>query len=116
MSRRQSKRSSPTLPEPINRFVEAVNHGDTEAFLAFFPERGVVNDEGRRFVGHEAIRRWSDREFIGAKGRMTVTGVKQTRNEIRITADWKSSYYTGASRFVFLVDGEQIREVRIAGS
>lgn len=34
--------SSPALPHPIDRFVEAVHKGDTKAFLAFFPKDGVV--------------------------------------------------------------------------
>jgi hypothetical protein len=45
------------LPDPINRFVEAVNRADTKSFLDFFPSDGVVEDSGRRFVGHNAIRR-----------------------------------------------------------
>jgi hypothetical protein len=36
--------SSPALPHPIDRFV--VNRGDTEKFLASFPNDGVVIDSG----------------------------------------------------------------------
>jgi hypothetical protein len=46
------------LPPLIDRFVAAVNRGNTEAFLACFPADGVVDDWGRRFTGHEAIRGW----------------------------------------------------------
>jgi len=108
--------SPPTLPDPIHRFVEEVNRGDTESFLAFFPEHGAVDDEGRRFIAHEAIRRWSDREFIAAKGRMTVTRVTQTNNGASFNADWKSNYYSGASRFAFVLDGDRIRELRVTGA
>jgi hypothetical protein len=104
---------APAQPGTIGRFVEAVNRGDTVSFLAFFPKDGVVNDWGRKFVGHDAIRAWSDREFIGAKGRMTIKSIEQTGNEIRVAADWKSNFYSGDSRFVFMLDGEQIREMRI---
>ena len=86
--------STRALPDPIGRFVEAVNRGDTQAFIAFFPKDGVVDDSGRHFVGRDAIRRWNDREFIGAKGKMTVKSVKQNGNEITVTADWVS---TGAT-------------------
>jgi len=37
-----------------------------------------VIDSGRRFGVQDAIRRWSDREFIGADGRMTVKGIEHT--------------------------------------
>lgn len=106
---------STALPHPIDSFVEAVNRGDTEAFLAFFPKDGAVDDWGRRFVGHDAIRGWSDREFIGAKGQMTVNDVNQDENEVDVTADWKSNHYTGPSHFIFVVEGERIREMRITG-
>ncbi len=112
----QTSRGRIILPDLIDRFVEAVNRGDTEAFLAFFPENGVVDDWGRRFVGHDAIRGWSDREFIGAKGKMTVTKVEQKGNEVSVMADWKSNYYSGASCFVFVLDGEQIQEMRITSA
>jgi hypothetical protein len=60
--------------------------------LDFFTTDGVVDDSGRRFVGRDSIRRWSDREFMGAKGRMTVTNVEQTDGEVKVRADWVSNY------------------------
>jgi ketosteroid isomerase-like protein len=101
------------LPKQIDRFVEAVNRGDTEAFLGFFPDDGLVDDEGRRFVGRHAIRRWSDREFIGAKGKMTVKGVRRAKERVSVSADWVSKNFTGPSRFVFVLDGRWIREMRV---
>ncbi len=67
-------------------------------------------------LGHDAIRGWSDREFIGAKGRMIVTNIKHTKNEVSVTADWVSNYYTGSSRFVFVLDGKQIQEMCITSA
>ncbi|MDQ3969783.1 MAG: nuclear transport factor 2 family protein [Thermoproteota archaeon] len=105
--------SALALPDPINRFVEAVNRGDNESFLDFFPRDGLVEDSGRRFVGHDAIRRWSDAEFIGAKGHMTVTSVEQKENVVNVTADWASNYFSGPSRFVFVLKDKKIAEMRI---
>ena len=102
-------------PHPIDRFVQPVNQGDSQAFLAFFPKDGVVIDSGWRFAGHDAVRRWSDREFIGAHGRMTVKSVEQNKNVVTVRADWKSNFYTGPARFKFVLDGEQVRELRIKG-
>jgi hypothetical protein len=104
---------SVTLPPPIDRLVAAVNAGDTEAFLDCFSTKGVVDDWGRRFTGHKAIRGWSDKESIGAKGAMTVTGVERKADEIAVTADWKSNFYSGPSRYVFRLDGDRIAEMRI---
>lgn len=105
---------APALPSPVAELVAAVNRGDIETFLAFFAEDGAVDDWGRRFVGRTAIRNWSDKEFIGAHGRMSVSKVEQHGNEIAVDAAWKSSYYSGNSRFIFIVAGGQIREMRIA--
>jgi hypothetical protein len=102
-----------TLPAPIERLVSAINDGDTGAFLDCFTENGVVDDWGRRFSGHEAIRGWSDVESIGAKGIMTVTGVERKAGQIIVTADWISNFYSGPSRYVFRLDGDKVAKMRI---
>ena len=101
------------LPLPIDRLVEAINRGDTDAFLALFTDAGVVDDWGRRFEGLAAIRAWSDAEFIGARGRMIVKGVSWVRDLVTLEADWRSDFYSGASRFVFALDGARVRAMTI---
>lgn len=115
MSPDQSQRPDP-MPATLQRFIDTVNRGDADGFLAFFPPAGIVDDWGRRMVGHAAIREWSDREFIGAKGTLTPQKVRETRLGISLTADWASQFYSGVSRFVFVLDGEQIREMRITSA
>jgi hypothetical protein len=61
-----------------------------------------------------AIRRWSDRELIGAKGTLTVSKVSHEGSEIAFDGDWKSSFYTGPGRFTLRLDGDRIHEMRIA--
>jgi hypothetical protein len=104
---------SVSLPPPVERMIAAINDGDTDAFLDCFTAKGVVDDWGRRFVGHKAIRGWSDKETIGAKGRMTVTTVEHTADGIVVTGDWKSNFYSGPGRYVFRLDGDRIAEMRI---
>ncbi|WJI36095.1 MULTISPECIES: nuclear transport factor 2 family protein [Mesorhizobium] len=50
-----------TIPEPIRRFVEATNAGDTEAFLDTFADDAFLSDWGRDFHGREQIVRWNSR-------------------------------------------------------
>jgi hypothetical protein len=50
---------------PVAKLLDAANANDTEAFLAMFVDGAAVDDWGREFVGTDAIRGWSDREFIG---------------------------------------------------
>jgi hypothetical protein len=47
---------------------------------------------------------------------MTVTSVEQTKNEVSITADWVSNYFTGPSRFIFILKGKEVQELRIASA
>lgn len=35
------------------------------------------------------------------------------RKLLAVEAEWKSNFYSGSSRFIFVVDGDQIREMRI---
>ncbi|MGO9889337.1 MAG: hypothetical protein ACLP0L_15685 [Solirubrobacteraceae bacterium] len=53
------------LPVPVARAIEAVNAGDTDAFLSEFVSDGWIDDNGRRFVGRDEMRGRSDRELIG---------------------------------------------------
>lgn len=40
----------------------------------------------------------------------TVTGVEEKGNTVSIAADWKSNYFTGPGRFVFVLKGDKIRD------
>ena len=90
----------PETPKLLTDFVAAVNRGDTPAFLDCFASDGVVDDWGRRFVGHAKIQEWSDAETIGAHGTLTITRLIAA-DDHRIEADthWKSEAFTGAGGF-----------------
>ena len=51
-------------PGPVTKLLDAANSHQTEDFLASFAHDGVVDDWGRGYIGREAIKEWSDREFI----------------------------------------------------
>lgn len=105
--------SSPALPAPVERAISAVNRGDTSGFLDAFTDSGVVNDWGREFRGREAIKGWSDKEFIGADARLTVDRVQPEGDTVTVTAQVKSSGFNGPSDFAFTLDGDKVREMRI---
>jgi hypothetical protein len=91
------------VPEPVARLLKAANDHDTEAFLASFTDDGVVDDWGREFVGADAIRGWSDREFIGVDVVLDVTETTSSGDETTISADVGGSGYNGPSHFTFAV-------------
>jgi hypothetical protein len=101
------------IPSPIDPLVTAVNGGDLAAFLAFFGSDGIVEDWGRRFKGPASIKQWSDKELIGANGRLTAISASRDGDQVTVIGDWKSDYYSGASRMIFTVDGDHVRAMRI---
>lgn len=46
------------LPEPIARYFAADRSVDTDSAMRQFTETAVVTDEGRTYVGHDAIKSW----------------------------------------------------------
>ncbi len=106
-----------SLPPILIAFRDAINAGDTETFLGFFPTTGIVEDWGRRFSGLTAIRGWSDKELIGAKGTMTFGSViEETPSRISLHVDWASSFFTGPGIFTFVLADGKIREMKISGA
>jgi hypothetical protein len=101
------------LPSVIEKFVAAANKGDVDAFLALFPANGVVDDWGRKFTGHAAIRRWSDAEFIGKQVSLKVTSFEQKGSTVGVMADVGGKGFNGPSRFTFVLDGDKVRAMRI---
>jgi hypothetical protein len=67
-----SRRRTPTTPKAV---------------LATFVEGGVVDDWGREFVGTDAIRGWSDREFIRKHVSLEIRGIEQNGEAMAVTAD-----------------------------
>ncbi|PFG18847.1 nuclear transport factor 2 family protein [Serinibacter salmoneus] len=102
-----------TAPSPIAEFIDAVNRHDEEAFLDAFTTEGFVDDWGRIFTGREAIKGWSDKEFIGAVGTLTVTEVAEEGDRIVVTGDWRSNHANGLSIFSFETQGDQIASMTI---
>ncbi|MFC0531542.1 nuclear transport factor 2 family protein [Phytohabitans kaempferiae] len=101
------------IPEPVASFIDAVNRHDEDMFLDAFTADGVVDDWGRTFTGRDAMKRWSDKEFIGAKGTLTVEEVAVRGDEIAVVGDWRSNYANGRSMFVFVVDGDKLASMAI---
>ncbi|HEY4369623.1 MAG TPA: nuclear transport factor 2 family protein [Steroidobacteraceae bacterium] len=100
-------------PAVINAFVNAVNAGDTEAFLALFAADGAVDDWGSRYVGREQIRTWSDRELIGANATLKIRSSQQHGNAASVLVEVGGDGFKGPSRFAFTLNGELVREMKI---
>ncbi|HLS93647.1 MAG TPA: nuclear transport factor 2 family protein [Microbacterium sp.] len=101
------------IPEPVASFIATVNAHDDEGFLDAFTQDGSVDDWGRVFAGRDAIRAWSDREFIGSKGTLTPERVSTTGDRVTVVGDWRSNHANGMSEFTFEVAGDKIATMTI---
>ncbi|MFI0900181.1 nuclear transport factor 2 family protein [Streptomyces sp. NPDC020983] len=103
------------LPVPVAAALEAANAGAVEDFLAAFAEDGAVDDWGREFRGHDAIRAWSDAEFIGKQVRLDVTACRTDGATTTVSAQVGGNGYNGPSDFAFTVDGDHVSLMKITG-
>ncbi|MDX3853345.1 nuclear transport factor 2 family protein [Streptomyces sp. AK02-01A] len=103
------------VPVPVQLALDAANDGDTEAFLDTFTADGAVDDWGRVFRGREAIRGWSDKEFIGVRVTLAVTGVRQSGNRVTVSATVGGDGFNGPSDFTFVMAEDGLSLMRITG-
>ncbi|MDW5597200.1 nuclear transport factor 2 family protein [Conexibacter stalactiti] len=104
---------SAELPAPVRALLDAANANDLGAFLAAFAADGVVDDWGREFHGADAIRTWSDGEFIGVEVSLEVTDVEQRGDETVVTAQVGGRGFNGPSHFAFRVAGDRVARMTI---
>ena len=101
------------LPEPVAALIAAANANDTEAFLRSLHPDAVVDDWGREFRGHDAIRGWSGNEFIGVAVSLDVTDVERQGDETTVTATVGGDGFNGPSHFTFAVSGDRVTRMTI---
>ncbi|MEO3939457.1 nuclear transport factor 2 family protein [Paenarthrobacter nicotinovorans] len=101
------------IPDPVGAFIDAVNSHDEIRTLDAFTENGFVDDWGRKFEGRDAIKAWSDKEFVGARGILRPQSVSFDEGTIVVVGDWRSEHASGLSRFEFALEGERLASMTI---
>ena len=101
------------LPALVDRLVAAINRGDADAFLRSFTSNGLVNDWGSSYLGRDAIRRWSEREFIGKRVTLRVSTMCAADDQVGVQAHIGGPGFNGPRHFVFVVEAGQVREMHI---
>ncbi|NKY58005.1 nuclear transport factor 2 family protein [Nocardia flavorosea] len=101
------------LPGPVARVVDAINAGDTEAFVTAFAADGAVDDWGRVLEGPEGVRNWADSDAIGAGARMTVLSADTDGDTTHLRFDWRSRVFNGESEAFVTVAGDEVKQFRI---
>jgi hypothetical protein len=61
------KNISNSLPQVVKDHIRAHNTSDPELPMATLAPDALLNDNRREFLGHDAIRKWADKEIFGDK-------------------------------------------------
>jgi ketosteroid isomerase-like protein len=65
-----------TTPPVIQRFIDATNAGDTDAFLQAFTPDAFLSDWGRDFTGRDAIADWNETDNIGVQSKFRLISIE----------------------------------------
>jgi ketosteroid isomerase-like protein len=91
------------LPAAIQKFIDATNAGDSEAFVAAFTPDAHLNDWGREFHGHDGIRSWNSTDNIGVHAHFDVVeatpGERPESHTVILTVSGDGYNGTGPMRF-----------------
>jgi len=82
-------------------------------FLDLFAEDGEVDDWGLIYRGWAEIQKWSDRELIGARARLTLRRVDLRHGEMCMIVRIGDAGFRGLSRFAFTLENGRIRRMEI---
>lgn len=99
---------APALPEPVERFVTAINDADTDAFVACFTDDGYVDDWGRVLKGPDGVRSWAGTDAIGAGAHMTILTADTQGDTVTTRFSWSSRVFNGESTGIFTLAGGKI--------
>ena len=97
-----------TTPNPIRRFVEATNAGDTDAFLDTFTADASLTDWGRSFHGREQIARWNQSDNIGVKSQLRIVHITSAEGRYRVRIAVTGNGFNGEGDMSFTLDGDRI--------
>lgn len=101
------------VPAPVQTMIDAINEGDTEAFVAAFAADGFVSDWGTVKAGPDGVRGWAESDAIGAGAKMTVLSAETEGDTTRIRFGWSSSVFNGESDGIFVVGGDRLASFTI---
>lgn len=98
------------LPEPVEKFVTAINDADTDAFVACFTDDGFVDDWGRVLSGPDGVRSWANSDAIGAGAHMRILSAETSGDTVTTQFSWRSRRFNGESTGIFA-----LRDGKLAG-
>lgn len=103
-------------PVAIQTFVEATNHGDTEAFVAAFTHDAHLDDWGREYHGRDGVRAWDRTDNIGVQAHFELESIEPGPSPDTYVATLKVSGngHNGTGPMTFRLRNGLIASLRIA--
>ncbi|GAA2542602.1 hypothetical protein GCM10009860_24320 [Microbacterium mitrae] len=101
------------LPAAVQRVIDAINDGDSDAFVAAFTDSGTIDDWGRLLTGASGLRQWARTDAIGANATMTVMTAVTHGATTAMRFAWASEVFNGESSGVFEVEGDRVTRFTI---
>ncbi len=102
------------VPTAIQRFVDATNAGDTDAFLAAFTEDAFLSDWGSNFSGRSGIARWNQTDNIGKQSRMRLVAVEDKGGTWQVRIAVTGNGFNGEGGMAFTLVGDRISRLVIS--
>ncbi|TIV70491.1 MAG: nuclear transport factor 2 family protein [Mesorhizobium sp.] len=103
-----------TTPDPISRFVEATNAGDSEVFLDTFAADALLTEWGRSFRGREGIARWNQSDNIGVRSHLDIVRIAQSDGAWHARIKVAGDGFNGEGDMTFTLEGDRIASLIIA--
>ncbi|MEI9401101.1 nuclear transport factor 2 family protein [Mesorhizobium argentiipisi] len=101
-------------PDPIRRFVEATNVGDTEAFLSTFTDDAFLSDWGRSFHGREKIADWNQSDNIGVQSNLRIIRIAERDGVYHARVAVTGNGFNGEGDMAFTLDDDRIASLVIS--
>lgn len=103
------------MPTPIQNYFDA-DKDEGRSIVPCFTEDAVVQDEGKTYKGHEAIRRWKEESAAKYTYTSEPFAIK-TEGDRTVVSNHLTGNFPGSPvdlRFAFLLRGDHIAALEIA--
>ena len=103
-----------TTPPAIQRFIDATNATDTEAFLDAFTPDAFLSDWGRDFTGRAAIAAWNETDNIGVHSQFRIVSITPDGDGYRARVAVKGNGFNGEGTMSFTLADDRISRLVIS--